>query len=111
MNMGADAVRDDFLAGVNGAVKLTDADLKSLDNLYNEVTITHRRDNSSMTPTVQQAQKIAEHFVAIIEGKQREFEVGCTYNKLKETITSITQCGYFDKALEPEVAETEVNKI
>ena len=109
MNMGADSVREDFLAGANGAVKLTEEDLKALDNLYNEMTITHRRDDSSGAATVQQAQKIAEYLVAIVEGKQREF-LGISFGKFKEIITSITQCGYFDQVQEVEVAVTEVRK-
>lgn len=36
--MGSETVREDFLAGRNGAVKLTEADLKALDDLYIEVS-------------------------------------------------------------------------
>lgn len=105
MNMGMESAREDFLAGTNGAVKLTEEDLKYLDSLYGEVILKHQREEGELT-FQQQAQKIAEHYVAIIDGKQREV-VGTTYNKLKEIITSINQCGYFDQVHEPEAAVEE----
>nr|CAD7572328.1 unnamed protein product [Timema californicum] len=37
-NMGQDNVREDFLAGQNGAVQLTEEELKYLDDLYGEVS-------------------------------------------------------------------------
>lgn len=116
MNMGSESVRDDFLGGINGAVKLTDDDLKCLDDLYNEVMMKHQREEGEPS-FLQQVQKVAEHFVAIVDGKQREV-VGTTYNKLKEIIASIHQCGYFDQIHETggqveeveAVAETQVTE-
>ncbi|XP_015434983.1 PREDICTED: LOW QUALITY PROTEIN: caprin homolog [Dufourea novaeangliae] len=116
MNMGTDSIREDFLTGKNGAVKLSEEDLKYLDSLYNEVMTKHHREGE---PTfLQQVQKVAEHYVAIVDGKQREV-VGTTYNKLKEIINSINQCGYFDQVREVEtavevteaIAETQVSEI
>ncbi|XP_015123600.1 caprin homolog [Diachasma alloeum] len=101
-NIGAEVAREDFLSGSNGATKLTEEDLKFLDDLYNEITA-KRHPETPDTPFPQQLQKAAEHYIAIIEGKQREF-VGTTYLKLKEIITSVNQCGYFDQA---PVQETE----
>lgn len=106
MNMGAQGVRDDFINGVNGAIKLAEEDLKYLDNLYNEVMLKHERQESEIS-FLQQAQKVAEHYVLIVDGKQREV-VGTTYSKLKEIITSITQCGYFDQVQDVEIAVEEV---
>lgn len=108
MNMGTDAAREDFLAGTNGAVKLTEDDLKYLDSLYIEVMVKHNREEGEPTFS-QQLQKVAEHYVAIIEGKHREV-VGTTYNKLKEIITSINQSGYFDQTHETEVAVEEATE-
>lgn len=106
MNMGTNSVREDFLAGKNGAIKLADEDLTALDSLFNEVTINHKRDSNNSATIVQQSQKVAEHLVAIVEGKQRDFEkVGVSYFKLKEIITSITQCGYFDQIQENETTD------
>ncbi|KAJ8678762.1 hypothetical protein QAD02_014549 [Eretmocerus hayati] len=108
MNMGVQGVRDDFLNGVNGAVKLEEEELKHLDNLYNEVMLKHERQESDV-PFIQQAHKVAEHYVHIVDGKQREV-VGTTYAKLRKIITSITQCGYFDQKQEVEVAVEEVTQ-
>ncbi|CAK9825785.1 Caprin homolog [Anthophora retusa] len=106
MNMGTEAVREDFLAGRNGAVQLSEQDLKYLDSLYNEVMMKHHREEGEPT-FLQQVQKVAEHYVAIVDGKQREV-VGTTYNKLKEIIASINQCGYFDQVHETEAVVEEV---
>lgn len=104
--MGSDKAREDFLAGTNGAVKLTEDDLKYLDNLYVEVTTKHHPEEGEL-PFVQQIQKAAEHFVAIVDGKQREI-VGTTYNRLKEIVTTIHQSGYFDQAQESQEPVEEV---
>lgn len=104
MNIGGDIVREDFLAGRNGASKLTQDDLKLLDDLYNEVTV-KRQTEVGEPPFAQQIQKAAEHYVAIIDGKQREV-VGTTYIKLKEIITSVHQSGYFDQAPPPTTEST-----
>ncbi|XP_031782494.1 caprin homolog [Nasonia vitripennis] len=108
MNMGAQGVRDDFINGVNGAIKLAEEDMKYLDDLYNEVMLKHERQESEPS-FLQQAQKVAEHYVLIVDGKQREV-VGTTYSKLKDIITSITQCGYFDQVQDVEVAVEEVTQ-
>lgn len=96
--MGTESVRDDFVHGKNGAVKLLEEELKYLDSFYNEVLVKHQREEGDLT-FLQQAQKGAEHYVAIVDGKQREV-VGTTYNKLKEIFAKISQCGYFDQVRE-----------
>ncbi|KAG7198210.1 hypothetical protein KM043_005618 [Ampulex compressa] len=108
LNMGTESVREDFLTGSNGAVKLSEEDLKYLDSLYNEVMMKHHHEEGEPT-FLQQVQKVAEHYVAIVDGKQREV-VGTTYNKLKEIITTINQCGYFDQVHEVEAAVEEVTE-
>ena len=94
INLGTTAIREDFVNGSNGAIKLAEEEFKFLDDLYNEV----KQERSENEPNfIQQAQKIAEHFVLLVDGKQREI-VGTTYSKLKEIITTVNQCGYFDQA-------------
>lgn len=51
-----------------------------------------------------QLQLSAEHLISVVEGKQKEF-VGTTYGKLKEIITTIISCGYFDQSLEVGASE------
>lgn len=98
VSISTDSVRDDFFHGKNGAIKLSEEEFKYLDSLYNEMMIKHQREEGDLT-FVQQAQKVAEHYVAIVDGKQREV-IGTTYNKLKEIIAKINQCGYFDQVHE-----------
>lgn len=111
INIGGEVVREDFLAGANGAAKLTQDDLKYLDDFYNEVTM-KRQPESGEPAFAQQLQKAAEHYMGILEGKQREV-VGTTYSRLKEIITSVNSCGYFDQVQiqETEVITTEVVSI
>lgn len=98
VSIGTDSIRDDFVHGKNGAVKLLEEELKYLDTLYNEMMLKHQREEGDLT-FVQQAQKVAEHYVAIVDGKQREI-AGTTYSKLKEILAKINQCGYFDQVRE-----------
>jgi caprin-1 len=47
----------------------------------------------------EQLQHSAEHLLGIVEGKAKEI-VGTTYAKLKELVTTIQDCGYFDQCVE-----------
>lgn len=114
LKLGNETVREDFKAGTNGASKLTDEEIKYLDDFYE--VIVKQGEEGELT-NVQQMQKVAEHYVAVTDGKQREI-VGTTYNKLKEIITSINQSGYFNQvhSVQPvaeeiteTVVETQVN--
>lgn len=97
VSMATDSIRNDFTQGTNGAIQLSEEELKYLENLYIEVIMKQREEDDSTF--IQQSQKVAEHYVAIVDGKQREV-VGTTYNKLKEIIAKINQCGYFDQVHE-----------
>lgn len=97
VSISTDSVRDDFFHGKNGAVKLSEEELKYLDSLYNEITMKNREEGDLVFG--QQTQKAAEHYVAIVDGKQREV-IGTTYNKLKEIFAKINLSGYFDQVHE-----------
>jgi len=97
-SIGTDPVRDNFLHGKNGAVKLSEEELKYLDSLYNEIIMKNQREEGDLM-FGQHTQKVAEHYMAIVDGKQREV-VGTTYNKLKEIFAKINQSGYFDQVHE-----------
>lgn len=108
LNLAKDGTRYDFLNGTNGATKLTEEEIKYIDDLY--VELLAKRQHEEGEPTfLQQVQKAAEHYVAIIDGKQREC-VGTTYNKLKELLASINQSGYFDQVHSVEPAVEEVTE-
>lgn len=105
-NMGQDNVREDFLAGRNGALTLTEEDLQRLDDVFVEVS-PKREIEEGMPPFSEQAQKAAEHLVNLVDGKNKDF-VGTTYAKLMEQISAISACGYFDQSAAggtPAVAE------
>ncbi|XP_012255816.2 caprin homolog [Athalia rosae] len=104
--LGSDKVRQDFLGGTNGAVKLTEDDMQILDNFYVEVTLKHLNEGAEVS-FLQQVQKVAEHFVAIVDGKQREI-AGSTYSRIKEIINTVHQSGYFDQVQE---AQEQVEEI
>lgn len=92
---GQDSVRDDFLLGRNGAVTLTESDLKLLDEIYPEVSPKHEPGTSgNFTAQVQSA---AEHLLAVVDGKPKE-AFGSTYSHIKEVIGKIHESGYFDQA-------------
>ncbi|VVC91611.1 unnamed protein product [Leptidea sinapis] len=104
--MGVSEVREDFLNGTNGAVKLPEEDLKLLDDLYPEVSPKHEVNEDGQAAFPAQTIKAAEHLYAIIDGKPKEV-LGTTYTHIKEVIALVHGCGYFDKAFEaiPPVCE------
>lgn len=109
MQMGNSEARDDFLNGTNGAVKLTEEDLKILDDLYPEVTPKHEVAEDGLPAFPNLSIKAAEHLYAIIDGKPKEV-LGTTYTHIKEIVNSVHECGYFDRVPEAacEVEESQV---
>ncbi|CAH0397513.1 unnamed protein product [Chilo suppressalis] len=107
--MGNSEARDDFLNGTNGATKLSEEDLKILDDLYPEVTPKHELNEEGQSAFHIQTTKAAEHLYQIIDGKPKDV-LGTTYSHIKEIVNSVHECGYFDRVLEAtiEVEETSV---
>ncbi|XP_023942768.1 caprin homolog [Bicyclus anynana] len=103
MQMGNSEAREDFLNGTNGAAKLTEEDLKILDDLYPEVTPKHEVNEDGQPGFYSYTIKAAEHLYAIIDGKPKDF-LGTTYAHIKEIINTVYDCGYFDKSAEVMVA-------
>ncbi|GFO33824.1 Caprin-1, partial [Plakobranchus ocellatus] len=100
--LGGDKVREDFKTGKHGAVVLTEDNLNQLDELYQAISPSREESGYS-----QRLITAAEHLVAILDGKDRQV-VGTTYKEIKELITSISECGYFEKmASGDEVEEGE----
>ncbi|GBP39113.1 Caprin homolog [Eumeta japonica] len=108
--MGSPEAREDFLKGANGAVKLTEEDLKILDDIYPEVTPKHEVDEEGRPSFHAQTIKAADHLYAIIDGKPKEV-LGTTYTHVKDIIMSIHDCGYFDKAVQNDEVTVEVNQV
>ncbi|CAL1546086.1 unnamed protein product [Lymnaea stagnalis] len=95
--LGGDKVREDFKTGKHGAVVLTEDNLNQLDELYQAISPS-RDDSGDEYP--QKLTTAAEHLVNILEGKDRQV-VGTTYKEIKELITLINGCGYFERAKKP----------
>ncbi|CAB3228468.1 unnamed protein product [Arctia plantaginis] len=108
--MGNTEARNDFLTGSNGAVKLTEEDLKILDDLYPEVTPKHELNEEGQAGFHIHTAKAAEHLYAIIDGKPKEI-LGTTYTHIKEIVGAVHGCGYFDRSLDALPAEIEENHI
>ncbi|BFZ05111.1 hypothetical protein BsWGS_08147 [Bradybaena similaris] len=100
-SMGGDKVREDFKTGKHGAVVLTEDNLTQLDELYQAISPS-RDDSGDEYP--QRLTLAAEHLVNILDGKDRQV-VGTTYKEIKELITLINECGYFERARKAETEE------
>uniref|UniRef100_A0A1B6CGS7 Caprin-1 dimerization domain-containing protein n=1 Tax=Clastoptera arizonana TaxID=38151 RepID=A0A1B6CGS7_9HEMI len=105
-NMGQENVREDFLAGKNGAVKITEENLQKLDDIFIEVS-PKREIEEGVPPFPDQLQKAAEHLISLADGKPKEV-LSTTYAQLKEIITSINNCGYFEQSNAPAVITEEL---
>jgi hypothetical protein len=79
-------VRQDFLKGTKGAIKLSEEELSHLDKLYN---ITSDLSDKELESS-------AEKLLSLAEGKPREAWTGVTFHQLKELLTKIVNCKYFN---------------
>ncbi|XP_021000917.1 caprin-1 isoform X2 [Parasteatoda tepidariorum] len=105
-SMGGEDVRQDFLEGNKGAVKLSEEELNSIDELYK--IICPERD-----PEVENAEfdtflnTSAEHIQSLLDAKNKE-AFGTTYKSLREMLQKIHNCSYFNKSeVEPLNEEAE----
>lgn len=76
---------------------------------YPEVTPKHEVAEDGQPAFHTLTIKAAEHLYAIIDGKPKEV-LGTTYSHIKEIVTSVHECGYFDKVIEA-VSEVEENQV
>ncbi|KAF7987416.1 hypothetical protein HCN44_003178 [Aphidius gifuensis] len=111
MNMSGERLRKNFLEGTNGANLMTEEDFKLLDDMYKELTL-ERLPGSVESTFLQRVQKTAEHYVALVDGKQRDV-VGSTYAKIRTIIQDINKSEYLDRervSETPEAQEEEIDK-
>lgn len=66
---------------------------------YPEVTPSHKLNAEGQAEFHLNLSKAAEHLYAIIDGKPKEF-LGTTYTHIKEIVTIVHECGYFDRSTE-----------
>ncbi|XP_038052891.1 caprin-1-like [Patiria miniata] len=105
-NLGTDHVRNDFLAGANGAVKLTDDQVNHLDEFY-KLVIPSREDDEesegkekSSVSFETKLTEASEHLDSYIKADKKEV-LGTTYKELKELVQEINSCGYLDNIPAP----------
>ena len=91
----SEEVRPDFLAGINGACKLTDVDLQNLDAIYELIN----PDNSdgNVEKLSLRVKTAGEHLINLVEGKDKPALENVTYKQLNEVLQRISDSGYFDK--------------
>ncbi|CAL1279425.1 unnamed protein product [Larinioides sclopetarius] len=104
--MGGDDVRQDFLEGNKGAVKLTEEELNSLDELYKAICPERDPESDNSSDFDSALSSAAEHVQALLDGKNKE-AFGTTYKALRETLQKIHSCSYFNKTEEEVPIETE----
>ena len=73
---------------------LTEDNLDQLDKLYQAISPS-RDDSGDEYP--QRLLQASEHMVNILEGKDRQV-LGTTYKDIKDLLTLINDCGYFERA-------------
>jgi len=93
--------KSDFLEGANGAVKLSQEKLDSLDALQKNVAL----NRQLQVPIAEQIQASSKTLLALVYGKEKEAVNGVTYKEMKLTLDSINESRYFD--VKPEVQEPE----
>ncbi|XP_058838032.1 probable serine/threonine-protein kinase DDB_G0282963 [Topomyia yanbarensis] len=96
-------VQCDFRNGENGACKISAEDLTMLERLYEE-TQPKRPKNTLESTFVLSVKQAADHLTAVVDGRNKSFE-NTTYIHIKNLITDVQDCGYFEKdilSVEPE---------
>ncbi|GIY78391.1 hypothetical protein CEXT_741794 [Caerostris extrusa] len=105
-NMGSEEVRQDFLEANKGAIKLTEGELNSLDELYKTICPERDLDSEDSNEFDSELSAAAEHIQALLDAKNKE-AVGTTYKALREILQKINSCSYFNKSEEDAPNETE----
>jgi len=88
-----DQVKEHFLNGTNGAVKLTDSDLSNLDGIYRLISPNEGDDSLAPTKLISDS---AEHLNNLIDEKDKSV-LGTTYKDIFALIKKIKECKYFEK--------------
>lgn len=107
-------VRNDFLSGRNGACKVGVTELEFL-NKFGKLMNPVRPSYSNETTFSNSVKSVAEHLCNVADGRPRLFaDSGYTYDKIKDLLTKIQSCGYFEKNIkfvaEEKPIECEVDK-
>ncbi|XP_074660277.1 caprin-1-like isoform X2 [Tubulanus polymorphus] len=102
--MGSETAREDFTNGSNNAVKLTEEQLDSLDELYKLVSPSREDNDKDIN---EQFASCSEHLMNLVDGKEKEI-LGTTYSALRALLTTISESGYFNAPDDVAAAEPEM---
>ncbi|XP_055534021.1 caprin homolog [Wyeomyia smithii] len=90
-----DGVRSDFCNGENGACKISAEDLSLLEKLHEETR--PQRPKTSLQPAfVVSVKTAADHLSAVVDGRNKAYG-DSTYVHLKNVISEVQDCGYFEQ--------------
>lgn len=106
---GDETVRNDFLTESNGAFKLTQEELESLDE-FNKLVAPCSLDAKLEAASVE----FAEHLSALIEGKNKPIPAlpnSVTYSELKKLFDRVLSAPYWTEEPKKEVGVAEVEDV
>lgn len=105
-SLADESVRQEFLDGTNGAVKIDQADMDLLEKLYIEVT--PKRPTRSDEPSfIASGTHSANTLASVIDGRPKPFAES-TYEHVRDILQSIQNSGYFEKDIVQVVAKDDV---
>ncbi|XP_055314162.1 caprin homolog isoform X2 [Sitodiplosis mosellana] len=96
-----ESVRNEFLAGTNGACKLEESDFELLDSFATKI-LPKRSTEPGGISYKNSCQKAADLLSLTIDGKQKEFEASTTYANVKAILKNIQKSAYFEKLNQPQ---------
>ena len=96
MELGDEPVRQAFVEGTHGAIKLSSAELDCLDELY-KILFPQREDEKSFSQAIE---SVGEILVNILEGRD-SVVVGTTYKNLLNLYHRLAACEFFASDVRP----------
>ncbi|XP_008189911.1 uncharacterized protein DDB_G0283357 isoform X2 [Acyrthosiphon pisum] len=102
-------VKQDLLAGNNGAVQLTDDELSQL-SYFSKMVSPKRRVEEGKPLFEDQLKTVSKHYMKLIDSKPN-IVAGTSYAHLKECLLKIEKSGYLNNLAKLKHADKEVNTI
>ncbi|CAI6352730.1 unnamed protein product [Macrosiphum euphorbiae] len=104
-----ETVKQDLLAGNNGAVQLTDDELSKL-SYFSKMVSPKRRVEEGKPLFEDQLKTVSKHYMKLIESRPN-IVVGTSYAHLKECLLKIEKSGYLNNIAKLKHVDKEVNTI
>ncbi|KAK6191054.1 hypothetical protein SNE40_002802 [Patella caerulea] len=99
-SLGSENVRSDLQTGKHGAIVLTEENLKQLDEFYQLICPSREGTGNYREQTM----AASVHLVNLLDSSHKEI-VGSTYKQIKDLLTLLNNCGYFERS-NPAAEET-----